>query len=344
MASVHEYKRLENKIVQKVINAANDAVIFFGKCLNAIGRFFTRRYTVVFVPHSERRVYNLHVTILSICCFLLVVFGILGAFFWYSATYSSTMYAMANKDGRLKDTQASLDQLRDETALLLREARNFESALSGVLSALGIGNKNTLSKNTSGDLSSFLGIKETPQGLIQEVDDIRRLAAYLSDQVEPITELRALMDSQSALLTEIPSIWPVKGGIGHITMFFGQNIHPITGQWHIHRGIDIATFRSGDPIVASADGQVVTAEYTYDYGNFIIIRHKHGYYTRYAHMLRFNVNVGQRVQQGEVIGYIGNTGISTGPHLHYEVHIGSDVVDPYRYITIRNSLAKQGRQ
>jgi murein DD-endopeptidase MepM/ murein hydrolase activator NlpD len=60
-------------------------------------------------------------------------------------------------------------------------------------------------------------------------------------------------------------------------------------------------------------------------------------------MLRFDVNVGQRVQQGEVIGYIGSTGISTGPHLHYEVHVGSDVVDPYRFITIRNSLAKQGR-
>jgi murein DD-endopeptidase MepM/ murein hydrolase activator NlpD len=343
MVSVHDYKRLENKLVQKVKNDANKAANFVGECFASIGRFFTRRYTVVFVPHSEKKVYNLHITILSVCCFLLVVFGIIGAFFWYGASYSSTMYAMANKDGRLKDTQASLDQLRDETALLLREARSFESALSNVLSALGIGNNNTLSQNTSGDLSSFLGIKETPQGLIQEVDDVRRLAAYLSEAVEPITELGALMDSQSALLTEIPSIWPVKGGIGHITMFFGQNIHPITGQWHIHRGIDIATYRSGDPIVASADGQVVTAEYTYDYGNFIIIRHKHGYYTRYAHMLRFNVSVGQRIQQGEVIGYIGNTGISTGPHLHYEVHIGSDVVDPYRYITIRNSLAKQGR-
>ena len=343
MVSVHEYKRLENKLVQKVKKDANSAVNFIIECFRSIGSFFTRRYTIVFVPHSEKKVYNLHVTILSICCFLLVLFGVIGAFFWYGASYSSTMYDMANKDGRLKDTQASLDQLRDETALLLREARSFESALSNVLSALGIGNNNSLSQNSSSDLSSFLGIKETPQGLIQEVDDVRRLAAYLSEAVEPITELGALMNSQSALLTEIPSIWPVKGGIGHITMFFGQNIHPITGQWHIHRGIDIATYRSGDPIVASADGQVVTAEYTYDYGNFIIIRHKHGYYTRYAHMLRFNVSVGQRIQQGEVIGYIGNTGISTGPHLHYEVHIGSDVVDPYRYITIRNSLAKQGR-
>jgi len=343
MASVHEYKRLENKLVQRVKGTANTAVGFIKDILGVVGRFLTRRYTVVFVPHSEKRVYNLHVTVLSICCFLLVVFGILGAFFWYGASYSSTMYAIADKDGRLRETQASLDQLRDETALLLRDARNFENALTSVFSALGIGGNNTLSQSTPGDLSSMLGIKPTPDGLLREVDDIRRLAEYLSQSIIPIEELREMTTSQRALLTEIPSVWPVRGGIGNITMFFGQNIHPIHGQYYIHRGIDIATYRSGDPIVASADGQVVTAEYTYDYGNYVIIRHKHGYYTRYAHMSRFNVTVGQRVQQNDVIGFIGNTGISTGPHLHYEVHIGSDVVDPYRYINIRSSIARRGR-
>jgi len=343
MSSVHEYKRLENRLVQKVKNAAVFASGLVVDLFRALGRFFTRRYTVVFVPHSEKKVYNLHITVLSICCFLLVVFGILGAFFWYGASYSSTMYAMASKDGRLKDTQASLDQLRDETDLLLREARNFQSALSGVLSALGLGANNNVSQNTTGDLSTFLGINEKNEGLIQEVSDVRRLSAYLSQAVEPIKEIGALLDSQSALLTEIPSIWPVKGGLGNITMFFGQNVNPIHGQYYIHKGIDIATHRSGDSVVATADGQVVTADYANDFGNYIIIRHKHGYYTRYAHMQSFRVKVGQRVQQGEVIGHIGNTGISTGPHLHYEVHIGSDVVDPYRYITIRSSMAKQGR-
>jgi murein DD-endopeptidase MepM/ murein hydrolase activator NlpD len=274
---------------------------------------------------------------------LLVVFGIFGAFFFYGASYSSTMYSIADKDKRLEVTQASLDQFRDETALLLREARNFENALSGVLSSLGIGGSNTLAQNTSSDLSSLIGINETPQGLLREVNDIRRLSAYLSQAVEPITELGALMDSQSALLTEIPSVWPVRNGLGFISMFFGQNIHPIHGQYYIHRGIDIATGRFGDPIVASADGQVVTAEFSYDYGNYVIIRHKHGYYTRYAHMQQFIVQVGQRIQQNQTIGYMGSTGISTGPHLHYEVHIGSDVVDPYRYIAIRNSLSRQGR-
>jgi murein DD-endopeptidase MepM/ murein hydrolase activator NlpD len=252
---------------------------------------------------------------------------------------------MASKDGRLRDTQASLDHLRDETALLFREARSFESALSDVMAALGLGSRSAMSQNAPGDLSSFLGIRENPEGQLHEIDDIRRLSAYLSQAIEPIREIGTVLDTQSALLTEIPSIWPVRNAsgnaIGHITMFFGQNINPISGQYYIHKGIDIATYRSGDPVVATADGQVVTAEYAFDFGNYVIIRHKHGYYTRYAHLQSFNrISVGQRVQQGQVIGFIGNTGISTGPHLHYEVHIGSDVVDPYRYITIRSSMVR----
>ena len=346
MASVHEYKRLENKIVHKVKETSGVLGGFVINFFKAFGRFLTRRYTIVFVPHSEKKVYNLHITMLSIFCFVLVVSSIIGAFFWYGASFNNGIYTASNKDGRLRETQASLDQLRDETALMLREARSFRSTISNVLRTLGI-NDFSLSQNPSGDLSSIIGINETPEGLIREVDEIRQFTAYLSHIREPIAELEKVMNTQSALLTEIPSIWPVRntGGqaIGNITMFFGQNIHPIHGQWHIHRGIDIATYRSGDPVVATADGTVMTAEFTYDYGNYVIIRHKHGYYTRYAHLQRDIVNVGQRVQQGEVIGYIGSTGISTGPHLHYEVHIGSDVVDPYRYITIRSSLARQGR-
>ena len=300
MASVHEYKRLENKIVQKVKDAAIIAVKLIAGVFKALGRFLTRRYTVVFVPHSEKKVYNLQVTVFSIFCFVLVVFGVIGGFFWYGTSYNSAVYSMAGKDGRLKDTQASLDQFRDESALLMREARNFESTLSGVLSALGLRNNNTVSQNTSGDLSSILGIKETPEGLIREIDDIRQLSSYLSQAVEPIKEIGTLLDAQSALLTEIPSVWPVRNGIGNITMFFGPNVNPINGQYYIHKGIDIATYRAGDPVVATADGQVVTAEYAFDFGNFIIIRHKHGYYTRYAHLLNFRAKVGQRVQQNEV--------------------------------------------
>ncbi|GHT66911.1 peptidase M23 [Spirochaetia bacterium] len=342
VAQVHEYKRFENNLVQKIKNSGFVAAKAIAGFFKSFFRMLTRRYTVVLVPHSEKKVYNLHITVFSICCFFLIMAGIVGAFFWYSASYSSTQGVLASKDGRLKDIQASLDQLRDEITGLLHEARGFETALSGTLSALGADVKqNDTSQASAGDLSSFFDIKETPEGLLQEVDDVRRLSTYLASAKEPIREIGTLLDSQSALLTEIPSIWPIRGGIGHISMFFGQNENPFTGQYYIHKGIDLSTYREGDPIVATADGQIVTVDFEQDgFGNYVIIKHKHGYYTRYAHMKRSQVKIGQRVQQGDVIGWIGNTGLSTGPHVHYEVHIGSDVVDPYKYINIRSSIAR----
>ena len=341
MASVHEYKRLENSIVQGVIATA--AAVGRGtiRVLQAVRQFLARRYTVVFVPHSEKKVYNLQVTVFSLCMFLLTVGGIGGAFLWYGASYNEAKATLTGKDNRLKDLQASLDQLRDENASLLREARGFEAILTDVLSALGA--DPTFQKSSGGDLGSIFTIRETPEGLLPEVDGVRRFSAYLASASGPLKKLGAMLNSHIALLTEIPSIWPIKGDQGHISMYFGQNENPFSGQHYIHKGIDISTYRSGDPVVTTADGQVVTIDYAEDFGNYILIRHKHGYYTRYAHLLSARVRQGQRVQQGEVIGYIGNTGLSTGPHLHYEIRIGSDVVDPYKYINIRSSIAKQGR-
>jgi murein DD-endopeptidase MepM/ murein hydrolase activator NlpD len=341
---VHEYKRLENNLVQKIgrgFKTLGKGIVSF---FVAIGQFFTRRYTVVLVPHSEKKVYNLHISILAVCCFFLVAAGIIGALFWCGASYSSTQGVLAAKDTRLKNTQASLDQLRDQISDLLKAAKNFEPALAGTLSALGADVKNTDGATTAstGDLASIFDIRETPEGVLQEVQDVKQLSQYLTSAAAPVRQIGSLLDSQSALLTEIPSIWPIKGGIGHISMYFGQNINPFSGLYYIHKGIDISTYRQGDPIVATADGQVVSVEFDPEsFGNNVIIRHKHGFYTRYAHMLSFRVKVGQQVKQGQVIGYIGNTGLTTGPHLHYEVHIGSDVVDPYKYITMRSNIAKR---
>jgi len=345
VAPVHDYKRLENNLVLKI----KDTTSVMGKGITsffkAIGRIITRRYTVVLVPHSEKKIYNLHITVFSIICFFLVLAGVLGGFFWYGATFNTSRGQYTTKDNRLRDTQASLDRIRDEVTQLLREARRFEPALSSTISLLGTDLRGLSSQGTAsaGDLSSFLGINEIPEGSLKEVEDLRRLKEYLSAATQPIQEIGVLLDSQSALLTEIPSIWPIRGGIGHISSFFGQSINPFTGQYYIHKGIDLSTYRQGDPIVATADGQVVTVEFDAGgFGNNVVIRHKHGFYTRYGHMLSFRVKIGDRVQQGDIIGYIGNTGLSTGPHLHYEVHIGSDVVDPYKYLNIRSSIAKTG--
>jgi murein DD-endopeptidase MepM/ murein hydrolase activator NlpD len=346
VASVHGYKRFENSIAQKVKNLGFLIARNVFSCFKSLFKAITRRYTIVLVPHTERRIYNFHITFLSIFCIALVLAGIVGTFLWYGASYSNARGVLAAKDSRLKDTQASLDQMRDEVSRLLRQTKSFQLTLSGTLSSLGSGipAANTSDPAISGDLSSFFDIRETAEGTLREVDDIRKLTEYLSSAEGPVKEIGILLASQSALLTEIPNIWPIKDGMGHISMFFGQNENPFTGQYYIHKGVDISTYRQGDPIVATADGQVVTVDYEQDgFGNYIIIKHKHGFYTRYAHMLYSRVKTGQRVQQGEIIGYIGNTGLSTGPHVHYEVHIGSDVVDPYKYLNIRSGVARTGR-
>jgi murein DD-endopeptidase MepM/ murein hydrolase activator NlpD len=338
LTRVHGYKRLENGFVKGVKK------MFFA-CVNAVATFFKnffcalrRRYTIVLVPHSEKKVYNLQVTFLSLCVIVLAIGGMIASFFWYETSHGRYKSDLQSKDNRLRETQANLDQLRDEMSVLWREAHTFQAALSGVFSSLGVNTAADPSKTTgSGDLSSFFDMRETAEGRLREADDARSLANYLASAVEPLKEMGALLDSQSSLLTEVPNIWPIKGGMGHISMFFGENEDPFTGQVYVHKGIDLSTYRQGDPIVATADGQVVTVNYDDGgFGNYVIIRHKHGFYTRYAHMLSFKVRTGQRVQQGEVIGYIGNTGRSTGPHLHYEVHIGSDVVDPYKFLNIRS--------
>jgi murein DD-endopeptidase MepM/ murein hydrolase activator NlpD len=342
LARVNNYKRLEIGFVKKVKKGFMTAVSAVKTFFKTIISVLRRRYTVVLVPHSEKNVYNLQVTFLSLFVIALILSGMTASFILYGTSYGKYKGDLNSKDSRLSETQANLDHLRDEVSVLWREARSFQSTLSDVFSSLGLNSSSDPSKTAgSGDLSSFFDMRETAEGRLREADDIRSLANYLSSAVEPLREIGTLLDSQSSLLTEVPNIWPIKGGIGHISMFFGENRDPFTGQLYVHKGIDLSTYRQGDPIVATADGQVVTVDYDANgFGNYVIIRHKHGFYTRYGHMHSFKVRTGQHVQQGEIIGYIGNTGRSTGPHVHYEVHIGSDIVDPYKFLNIRSAAGR----
>ncbi|KAB8330872.1 M23 family metallopeptidase [Scytonema tolypothrichoides VB-61278] len=112
---------------------------------------------------------------------------------------------------------------------------------------------------------------------------------------------------------------------------FGARRHPLLGYVRAHTGVDWSAPR-GTPIMAAGDGEVVYADWKSGYGNYIEIRHTNGYETAYAHQTGFakGIRKGARVRQGQVIGYVGSTGLSTGPHLHYEVHVNGNPVDPMR--------------
>jgi murein DD-endopeptidase MepM/ murein hydrolase activator NlpD len=127
----------------------------------------------------------------------------------------------------------------------------------------------------------------------------------------------------------IPARIPVEGV--HLTSRFGMRVHPVLGGRRQHKGIDLAA-PAGTPIHATADGMVSKAEWFSSYGLYVSLEHGGEIQTRYGHMSRMNVYAGQRVQKGDVIGYVGTTGRSTGPHLHYEVRIAGEAVNPMPYM------------
>jgi hypothetical protein len=340
MAQVHYYKRFENMLVQKTKNGVAWIASKIAGFFKAIFRFLSRRYTIVLVPHSEKRVYNFHITVIALAISVLVIFAAAGGFFWYSAISGAKRGVGSITDAGFGEAQSGLEQLKTEVTQLSRAARNFEAVLSGTLLTMGMDPQAAGLGATAWDKPTLFDMQGSDD-ILKEMDNIRQLSTYLASVVEPVKEIGAVLDSQSAILSGIPSIWPIRGGIGHFTAFFGIIPDPFTGAPHMHTGIDISTYRSGDPVVATADGQVAYTGYDpIGLGNYIIIRHQHGFYTRYAHLVSYRVEADQQVKQGETIGYIGSTGRSTGPHLHYEVHIGSDVVDPYKYLNIRPKLLR----
>ncbi len=158
-----------------------------------------------------------------------------------------------------------------------------------------------------------------------------------------IEEIRTRMRSLSELVSDseveqeriesLPSGWPLKGGVGKLTSGYGYRRDPFSRRVRHHDGTDISAPK-GTPVRATANGKVRKAEYISEYGNTVIIDHRDGLTTLYAHLSAINVNAGDTVQRGDAIGLVGSTGRSTGAHLHYEVHINGMNVDPSKYLYV----------
>lgn len=161
--------------------------------------------------------------------------------------------------------------------------------------------------------------------LNQRIQKMKFQLNLLKGKFERVTE-RA--ESSKGLLDNIPSIQPVAGAM---ISGFGNRTHPVSGHTKFHEGLDFSCL-IGTPVYASGNGVVLKAEYNANgYGKCINIDHQNGYTTKFAHLSKMVVKEGQRVKRGDLIGYSGNTGMSTGPHLHYEVARNGVKVDPLDY-------------
>jgi murein DD-endopeptidase MepM/ murein hydrolase activator NlpD len=157
---------------------------------------------------------------------------------------------------------------------------------------------------------------------------IRDLLGALESQLD---SARSGIERRRALAAATPSIWPVAGWLSSA---FGRRVDPFNGGAAFHEGIDIVADR-GQPVFATAEGAVVKAGYSGDYGNLVVIKHSFGLETRYGHLTRAAVKPGQSVRRGDIVGYVGSTGRSTSPHLHYEVWLNSRLINPLRLLSAR---------
>jgi murein DD-endopeptidase MepM/ murein hydrolase activator NlpD len=164
------------------------------------------------------------------------------------------------------------------------------------------------------------------------IDQLNNLSVRTSFQDKSFVEITSMVKNKEKLLRAIPAIQPVSNkNLSRVASGFGYRIDPLYKDYRLHAGLDF-TAPSGTPIYATADGVVQIAGFNTDgYGNKVVINHGFGYQTLYGHMARVKAKAGQSVKRGEVIGYIGNTGKSTGPHCHYEVIKRGMKVDPVYY-------------
>jgi len=161
------------------------------------------------------------------------------------------------------------------------------------------------------------------------INSLNNLGRYITTQKKSYNEIDDLLKNKEKLLVSTPAIQPVSNkDLTRVASGFGYRIDPIYKTVKLHAGLDFAA-PQGTPIYATANGTVTVAGNTGNgYGNHVVINHGYGYETLYGHMVRVKARVGQQIKRGEVIGYVGSTGKSTGPHCHYEVHKNGQKIDP----------------
>ncbi|MFW6368380.1 MAG: M23 family metallopeptidase [Spirochaetota bacterium] len=304
---------------------------------SACRRVLRRRFTVMVVPHTARRPVTFHIGFTGLVFSAVLLSAIAVGSIWMIQDGMQRLDQLADREQEVHQVQASVDSIRDDIQGLLSSAREFDSVLARVLSQI----PGNATGSVETEYAGLSGLQ--PDGRVgSDVEIVDRLAALLSSSGRPIAEAVEAIENKDDFLADIPTQWPVSGGRGVVTHEWGPNIHPFYGRWYMHTGIDIAWGHGSLPLVATANGTVVdTGNQDYGYGLYVDIEHRFGIRTKYAHMSRIDVSVGDEVKQGDRIGMLGSTGLSTGRHIHYEIIVGGQNVDPSGYLTITNEFNRR---
>lgn len=299
---------------------------------------FKRREKFVFNTQTlsyEKAVVSWGTRIFRVFAFICasIVFSLAISSLAYTFIDSPKEKILKNELSAMKDRYAILNSEVQRLSEVLEELHYRDGNIYRVLfesdpipsevwqaGAGGVNRYRNLEKYENGELMKNLSLK---------VDKLRRQMAIQSKSYDQIAEL---IQNREQMLSSLPSIQPIiNKDLTRLASGFGMRMDPVYKIPKFHEGMDF-TAPVGTEVYVTGDGVVETVEYSYSgYGNQVVVNHGYGYKTRYAHLSKFKVKVGQKVKRGDLIGLVGNTGKSTGPHLHYEVIKGGNAVNPVYY-------------
>jgi len=270
---------------------------------------------------------------------LLRIFGFIAAAFVTAAIISFVAFRfigspnerlLRNQNERLSDRY---HQLNDQIKTMQVELSELEKRDNTVYRAIFEANPipdsaraSSLEKQLEITTVESMGDNELVTSIMSTLNN---MSSRMAMQKTSYNEIDGLLKNKEQLLSHTPAIQPVSNkDLNRVASGFGYRIDPVYKTIKFHPGLDFAA-PQGTPIYATADGRVTTAGNTGDgYGNHVIINNGYGYETLFGHMVRVKARVGQTIKRGEVIGWVGSTGKSTGPHCHYEVHKNGQKMDP----------------
>jgi len=281
-------------------------------------------YTIFILPHAHARFRKLHVS----ANFILAV-SIVGSVIAGAAALAPHLFF------KTKALAEQIAAVEAENNQLRKDKVQYEASLAHM------GEQLTAIEGVAGKLAQAVGLRDLPSG--RPAGGVGPVAPFKSEffgeESAALTKrmqnldasfgrLEQAWDERLKVLASTPNLQPVGG---FFSDGFGWRTDPIDGSREFHKGIDIVA-APGTPVHAAADGLVTTAGRTAGYGSMIQLSHGYGMATRYGHLSKLLVTPGQRVKRGDVIGLVGSSGRSTGPHLHYEVFRAGNQVDPRKFL------------
>ncbi|MCK5093903.1 MAG: M23 family metallopeptidase [Spirochaetes bacterium] len=330
-----EYKKLEKRFFSYL----KTHLIFIKRwVVYTYVRFIQKgkeKLTVMLIPHSEKKIFNFQISIFTISFLIVVLAGVVVTFFISTSRYTLTKKEMVELQNEQEGSINSMNLFKEEISVLNNSVMEYKNNIKDIIKLLGasqsenifgLGGPETEIKN----ITEIIGLRNKGD-YRSELETIKRINADINASTKVLQNFTKFLAAREEIIQKIPNNWPIIGG-GYITSPFGMRRSPFTGNWAMHQGVDMSWW-PGAPIRASADGVVVFSGMKGGYGRTIQIQHEYGFQTLYGHLSSITAYEGKQVKKGEIIGFLGRSGRSTGFHLHYEVRIGTKAVDPMIFMT-----------